>query len=95
MNQKPVDDDVDDIILDPDSPINSPSPRRIMQANPTLQSSQTLKVNQRHQKRQEAMKNQSNFRSIDAESAVSSNLYKLSQMQGGGALDSKEGNQIG
>ena len=38
------------------------------------------------------MKNQNNFRSIDAESAVSSNLYKLSQMQGGGALDSKEGN---
>ena len=34
--------------------------------------------------RQEAKRNQANYKSFDNQSNVSSNMYKLSQMQGGG-----------
>ena len=68
VSQKEVDDpDADDIVLDPESPINSASPRGelSMIPNTTLNlmqnqqnaASSLLKVNQRHALRQEARKN--------------------------------------
>ena len=47
-----------------------------------MTASQKLKVNQRHQRKLE-MRNRTNTRSYDTASVQSSNMNKLSQMQGG------------
>ena len=56
VDQKLADEDPDDIILDPESPMNSQSPKNVsgfaLQQNPN----QMLKVNQRHMKKQEVMR---------------------------------------
>jgi len=80
VNQKCDDDDADDLILDPDSPRDSVAPSvqsHFTSSNTShnLMASQQLKVNQRHQRRQEALRNR---RSIDEQSVASSNLYRLS-----------------